>query len=326
MTQLELVSVPVSGADDLMATQCDGRHWVAIKPMCEALGIDAWGQVEKLQGQAWATTKKILVVAADGKTREMQMIDSRNIPMWLAGINENKVNAEARPNLIVYQREACDALDAYFNQRTATVVPAMNQFDVLRAALDQIEAAQRDATEAKTDSGKAVVIAKQTAVALSARLNRTDARVDALETIFQPPKTPIAPAQGLIIEADKIIGHAPATRREAHARNDLRSITHCCYGFHFSDSDRVKIGKSSTGLFTRWQAHESGRIGHLVFVWVVNSPEAAAQLETELRSKFSRALVHGREWFAATAVLPVLRDLRDPKGELRWPTQLDLWT
>jgi hypothetical protein len=67
--------------------------------------------------------------------------------MWLATIDENRVNEQSRSALIAYQREASGALDAYFNKRTAA--PAMNQLDVLRAALDQIEAAQRDATEAR---------------------------------------------------------------------------------------------------------------------------------------------------------------------------------
>jgi hypothetical protein len=143
----DLVPVSVPGADDLLATQSDGRRWAALKPMCDSLGIDTWTQQRKLNGKSWATTSIMTVVAGDGKPREMAMIDSRTIPMWLATIDENKVTPESRPKLIAYQREAAAALDAYFNQRTAA--PAMNQLDVLRAALDQIEAAQRDAAESR---------------------------------------------------------------------------------------------------------------------------------------------------------------------------------
>lgn len=148
-----LVRVPVPGADDLMAAQSNGHEWAALKPMCDSLGIDTWTQQRKLNAKSWATTSVMTVVAGDGKSREMAMIDSRTIPMWLATIDENKVNAESRPKLIVYQREAAAALDAYFNQRSAA--PAMNQLDVLRAALDQIEAAQRDASEAKAIAARA---------------------------------------------------------------------------------------------------------------------------------------------------------------------------
>lgn len=143
-----LVPVPVPGADDLMAAQSGGHRWAALKPMCDSLGIDTWSQQRKLNGKSWATTSAMTVVAADGKPREMAMIDSRTIPLWLATIDENKVNPESRSKLVAYQREARDALDAYFNQRIAA--PPVNQLDVLRAALDQIETAQREAAEAKT--------------------------------------------------------------------------------------------------------------------------------------------------------------------------------
>jgi hypothetical protein len=67
--------------------------------------------------------------------------------MWLVTIDESRVSAAGRIKLVAYQREARHALDNYFKERIA--VPTMNQLDVLRAALDQIEAAQRDAAEAK---------------------------------------------------------------------------------------------------------------------------------------------------------------------------------
>jgi P22_AR N-terminal domain len=144
---VNLETIPVPGADDLLATQSDGRQWVALKPMCETLGIDPWSQLLKLKGKSWATTRMTPVVAADGKVRKMAMIDSKTIPMWLATIDEDRVSPEARPKLIAYQREARDALDAYFNRRVSSP-PPMNQLDVLRAALDQIEAVQRDADKA----------------------------------------------------------------------------------------------------------------------------------------------------------------------------------
>jgi hypothetical protein len=144
----DLAAVPVPGADDLMALQSGGSEWVALKPMCDSLGIDTWTQQRKLNSKSWATTSVMTVVAADGKPREMAMVDSRTIPMWLATIDENKVNPESRPKLVAYQCEAAAALDAYFNQR-AVSAPPVNQFDVLRAAIDQIEAAQREAAQAK---------------------------------------------------------------------------------------------------------------------------------------------------------------------------------
>jgi hypothetical protein len=158
----ELVRVPVPGADDLMAAQFDGREWASLRHMCDSLGIDYVTQLRKLKSRSWATVGQKPMVAADGKIREMSLVDSKTIPMWLATIDENRVSAEARSKLIAYQREARDALDSYFNKRLVAA-PAVNQFDVLRAAIDQIEAAQRQAEEAK-------------AIAV-----KTEARLDAIE-------------------------------------------------------------------------------------------------------------------------------------------------
>ncbi|WP_421083129.1 phage antirepressor N-terminal domain-containing protein [Rothia nasimurium] len=92
-------------------------EFIALKPMCDALGIDSWSQIEKLKARSWATTRKIPVVAADGKTREMTALHKDAVPMWLATLSENKVKPEARPTLIAYQREATQALNNYFNHK-----------------------------------------------------------------------------------------------------------------------------------------------------------------------------------------------------------------
>lgn len=159
----DLVPVPVPGADaPMQAAQINGSAFVAFRPLCDSLGVDPDTQAKKLRGRSWATTVLSTVVAADGRAREMLMVDRRTLTMWLATLDERRVSAAARPRVIAYQAEAADALDAYFNKRVSTA-PAVNQFDVLRAAIDQIEAAQREAEEAK-------------AIAV-----KTEARLDAIE-------------------------------------------------------------------------------------------------------------------------------------------------
>ncbi|WP_234785805.1 phage antirepressor N-terminal domain-containing protein, partial [Mycolicibacterium elephantis] len=142
------VPVAVPGADaPMQAAQINGRAFVAFRPLCDALGVDTDSQAKKLRSRSWATTVLSTVVAADGRTREMLMVDRRTLTMWLATLDERRVSSDARDRVVAYQSEAADALDAYFNKRTAA--PSMNQLDVLRAALDQIEAAQRDAARAR---------------------------------------------------------------------------------------------------------------------------------------------------------------------------------
>lgn len=144
----ELVRVPVPGADDLMAVSDGTGVWVALKPMCDTLGVSFPAQLRKLRGRSWAGVAQRATPSAGG-IQQTTVITSETVPMWLATIDENRVAGDARPKLIAYQREARDALDAYFNRRGPVSAPSMNQLDVLRAAIDQIEAAQRDAAEAK---------------------------------------------------------------------------------------------------------------------------------------------------------------------------------
>lgn len=112
-----LATVPVSGTTaTLSAIEKDGTQWVAARHICDALGIDWKNQSAKLKGRNWATMVLITTVGADGKTRQMSMVDRRTLTMWLATIDTNRVSEAARPTLEAYQLEAANALDAYFHQ------------------------------------------------------------------------------------------------------------------------------------------------------------------------------------------------------------------
>lgn len=163
MTELVTIPVAQSGAS-LSASLIDGTPLVALRPMCESIGIDYSRQFTKLKSKSWATVVIKPTVAADGKTRDMVMIDRRTMTMWLATIDESRVDEAARPTIRAFQSEAADALDAYFSTGVA-VNPRGNlsTFDILRAQIDQLEAAERTANEAK------------------AIAHRTDARLDAIE-------------------------------------------------------------------------------------------------------------------------------------------------
>lgn len=163
----ELVRIAVPGTHrSIVATPNSGNPLVSLRHACDVLGIAIQPQLAKLHRRSWATVTMTVTVADDGKQREMAMVDRRTFVMWLATIDSNRISPEAKPVIQAFQAEAADALDAYFGDRSV-VVPAVNQFDVLRAAIDQIEAAQRDATEAK-----------EIAVVTAARLDAIEGKHD----------------------------------------------------------------------------------------------------------------------------------------------------
>lgn len=112
-----LATIEVPGADaPLRALRFDGKPMVSLRHSCEPIGIDYSNQLRKLKSRSWATVVLMTTVADDGKAREMAMIDRRTFTMWLATIDTNRVNEQARPIIEAYQREAADALDRYFNE------------------------------------------------------------------------------------------------------------------------------------------------------------------------------------------------------------------
>lgn len=144
----DLVQIPVPGTAPIAALDEGLRKWVAIRPVCDQLGIDTDTQRRKLDQAEWATTVIKTVVAGDGKHREMVMLDADHLPMWLGTIQASRVNEGARPALIAYQREAAKALRDYFYSGVA-VSSELSQFDILRAAIDRLEESERVANEAK---------------------------------------------------------------------------------------------------------------------------------------------------------------------------------
>lgn len=81
----------------------DGE-FIALKPMCEALGLDHSSQSAKFKSKSWAIMAKIATVGADGKTRDMTALHKDAVPMWLATLSDNKVAPNARTTLITFNK------------------------------------------------------------------------------------------------------------------------------------------------------------------------------------------------------------------------------
>lgn len=114
----ELTRIPFH--DTTIYTTVDGTY-VALRPVCEALGLDANGQWQRLQRQSWTCACMMHVqVPGDDQSRGMVFIDRRTFTMWLATIDTGRLKNEHTRELVrTYQCEAADALDRYFNEGVA---------------------------------------------------------------------------------------------------------------------------------------------------------------------------------------------------------------
>lgn len=131
---LPLTRVPFRGGFILAAAgpvDQEGNRPVPLAPFCEALGIDAKSQRQKLRGKAWACEVIITSqIPGDDQARRVFCIPLRALPMWLATIHPAKVAPEARPMLEAFQAEACDVLYRHF------LAPPLPAADVAQIAAD----------------------------------------------------------------------------------------------------------------------------------------------------------------------------------------------
>ena len=97
----------------------DGEKRVAVRTICDALGVSYQAQIDKLKSDPkWNSTVMLsITVGADGKQREMVTIPVKKVFGWLYSINANNVKEESREALLRYQEECNDALFNYFARK-----------------------------------------------------------------------------------------------------------------------------------------------------------------------------------------------------------------
>lgn len=94
----------------------NGEKRVAVKPICDALGVAYQGQIDKLKTDEilGSTVMPSMMVGADKKEREMQTIPFKYVFGWLFTINPKNVAPEARESVILYKKECYEALYQHF--------------------------------------------------------------------------------------------------------------------------------------------------------------------------------------------------------------------
>lgn len=112
--------ITVNEKDILIITYYNEKY-VAIKPICEAIGVDYSSQLQKLKDDPILSSTVVLstTVGADEKHRKMQTLPLRYVFGWLFRIDSRKVKEEIRESVEKYQRECYDVLFDTFTKRTS---------------------------------------------------------------------------------------------------------------------------------------------------------------------------------------------------------------
>jgi hypothetical protein len=110
----QLISVPFHGQSLFAILLSDVPH-VAMKPICENIGLDWDGQRQKINRHPILSKGKVMITApSNGGLQEMLMLPVNFLNGWLFGIDSNRVKPEIRDRLIAYQTECFEVLANHF--------------------------------------------------------------------------------------------------------------------------------------------------------------------------------------------------------------------
>lgn len=120
MKSTELRVVPFHG-DEIVTFEAGGVRYVAMRRIVENMGLDWARQSVKLAASdAKFNCCHMPTVGADGKERDMLAMPVEKLPLWLAGINPNKIKrADVRAKVERYQSESAIALHDYWTKGVA---------------------------------------------------------------------------------------------------------------------------------------------------------------------------------------------------------------
>jgi uncharacterized tellurite resistance protein B-like protein len=126
----------------------NGEKRVAVKPLCDALGVSYQGQIDKIkEDEILSSTLMLsLTVGADGKQREMQTIPFKFVFGWLFTINPKNVAPEAKDAVVKFKLECYNAL---YNHFTGYAEFVEQRQRLIEQHLTIVEAINLDFHEAK---------------------------------------------------------------------------------------------------------------------------------------------------------------------------------
>lgn len=136
---------------DIVSTS--DEQLVAIKPICEALGIDYKVQWQKIKDSEDLSSTMVLstTVGSDGKEREMCCLPVEFIYGWLFTINPKNVKPEAQEAVRKYRMMCYCALYQYF---TGMYKRVNEQNHVEIALLEEIAELNQQSSQLKQTIGE----------------------------------------------------------------------------------------------------------------------------------------------------------------------------
>lgn len=175
--------IAVNGHDILIFTKGE-EQYVAIKAICEAIGVNYDNQIEKINNDEILNQLTPIrgVVGADGRNRQMRVIPLRFVFGWIFTISTKKVKPEIREQMATYKMECYNALFDTFTKRTAV----LKERTEIQIKIDDLEESLR-----KDPRQIQINELKRSRTATTKQLNTLDKDVitEQYHLFNQPPET-----------------------------------------------------------------------------------------------------------------------------------------
>lgn len=106
----------------LITIEQDGKYYVAMRPICDNIGLDWAGQFSRIKRDEVLNSTVVIIttVADDNKKREMLCLPIEYLNGWLFGIDTKRVRLELRDTLIRYKKECYQVLHDYWHKQPST--------------------------------------------------------------------------------------------------------------------------------------------------------------------------------------------------------------
>ncbi|WP_289054995.1 phage antirepressor N-terminal domain-containing protein [Carboxylicivirga marina] len=132
----------------------DAEKLVPIKPICEALGIDAKSQRSKIQNDEILGSIGVLSTStgSDGKKYEMFCLPYMYALGWLFTVNPKNVKPEARETILKYKMECYTALFNHFSDQSLFLEQKQK---AIEKQLEEVEQIRTDYSKTKKQLAEA---------------------------------------------------------------------------------------------------------------------------------------------------------------------------
>ena len=179
--------------NSIVAVLKEGVPYVAMKPICENIGLDWKSQHRRIQGSpVLSEGVVIMTIPSEGGYQDTLCLPLEMLNGWLFGIDVNRVKPELKDKLVRYQKECYSILFKHFfrPEQTAPVTSAV-----------ELTAAERGARIVRADLEVAALFGTPIHIA------QTEAVKDALRLTGHDftPLLLAAPAQSQIREEEEML-------------------------------------------------------------------------------------------------------------------------